>query len=130
MKKAYYSTVKIKKEDEWKIAFRYKYSYFKYIVLLLSFINISTTFYIVINENLKSFVDQIYIIFLNNIFIYSNTLEKYKKYIRNVLKKFNQYNFFVNLDKCEFYIQKVSFLGFIISLEGISIKIDCIQAIL
>src|SRR6266699_2968008 len=99
-------------------------------VLPLRFINVSIIFYIVINENLRGFVDQIYIIFLDNIFIYSNIFEKYKKYIRNVLERFNQYNFFINLDKYKFYIQKVSFLNFVISPENIFIKINYIQIIL
>ncbi len=41
-----------------------------------------------------------------------------------------RYNFFINLNKYEFYIQKVFFLSFVISLEDISIKTNCIQAIL
>ena len=58
-------------------------------VLPLDFINILTTFYIIINENLKGFIDQIYIVFLNDIFIYFNIFEEYKNYIKNVLKRFN-----------------------------------------
>ena len=104
LKEIYYSIIKIKKENKQKITFQYKYNHFEYIVLLLGLINISTIFYIVINKNLKSFIDQIYIMFLNDIFIYFNIFEEYKKYIKNVLKRFNQYNFFVNLDKCKFYI--------------------------
>ncbi len=96
--------MKIKKKDKWKTIFRYKYNYFEYIVLPLDFINVLTTFYIIVNKNLKGFIDQIYIVFLNNIFIYFNIFEEYKKHIKNVLERFNQYNFFVNLDKYEFYI--------------------------
>ncbi len=81
--------MKIKKEDEQKTTFRYKYNYFEYIVLLLDLTNIPTTFHIIINKNLKGFVDQIYIVFLDDIFIYFNIFEKYKKYIKNVLKRFN-----------------------------------------
>ncbi len=122
--------IKIKERDKWKTVFWYKYGHFKYIVLPLGFTNVLTIFYIIINKNLKGLVDQIYIMFLNDIFIYFNIFEKYKKYIKNVLKRFNQYNFFINLNKCKFYIQKVFFLGFVISSEGIFIEIDCIQTIL
>src|SRR6266699_4008100 len=89
IKEVYHSTVKIKEGDEWKIAFRYKYGYFEYMVLLLDFTNILATFYIIINENLKGFIDQIYIVFLDDIFIYSTILEKYKKYVKSVLERFN-----------------------------------------
>ncbi len=95
-------------------------------VLLLGFTNVLITFYIVINKNLKSFIDQIYIVFLNDIFIYFNIFEKYKKYIKNVLKRFNQYNFFINLNKYKFYIQKIFFLNFVISPENIFIKTNYI----
>jgi len=122
--------MKIKEKDEWKTALQYKYSHFEYIVLLLNFTNVLTTFYIIINKNLRSFIDQIYIIFLNDIFIYFNIFKEYKKYFKNILKIFNQYNFFVNLNKYKFYIQKMSFLNFVIFLENVFIKIDHIQTIL
>ncbi len=122
--------MKIKEKDEWKTALQYKYSHFEYIVLLLNFTNVLTTFYIIINKNLRSFIDQIYIVFLDDIFIYFNIFKEYKKYFKNILKIFNQYNFFVNLNKYKFYIQKMSFLDFVISLENVFIKIDHIQTIL
>ncbi len=68
--------MKIKKKDEQKTTFQYKYSYFEYIILLLGFTNVLTIFYIVINKNLKGFIDQIYIMFLNDIFIYFNIFKK------------------------------------------------------
>ncbi len=73
-------------------------------ILLLDLTNISTTFYTIINKNLKSFIDQIYIMSLDDILIYFNIFKEYKKYIKNVLKRFNQYNFFINLNKYKFYI--------------------------
>ena len=130
LKEAYHSTVRIKEGDEWKTAFRCKYGHFEYMVLPLGLTNVPATFHIVINENLRGLVDQICIVFLDDILIYSNTLEEHKKHVRSVLERLNQHNFFVNLDKCEFHIQKVSFLDFVISPEGVSMEIDRVQAIL
>jgi hypothetical protein len=42
-KDAYYR-IRIKKGDEWKTAFRTRYRYFKYLVILFRLANISTTF--------------------------------------------------------------------------------------
>jgi len=51
--------------------------------LILSFglINISTIFQIMINHILKEYIDKIVIVYLDDIFIFSKTLEKYKEYI-------------------------------------------------
>ena len=68
--------------------------------------------------------------FLNDILIYSKTLEEYIQYVCNVFERLIQYNLFINLDKYNFHIQKVSFLGFIIFLKGVVIEPDRIQAIL
>ena len=52
--------------------------------------------------------------YLDNIIIYFNTKEKYKKYIKWVLKKLHKENILITVEKCEFYIKKTDFVGFII----------------
>ena len=55
--------------------------------------------------------------YLNNIIIYSDTEEEYKKYIEWVLKKLHEENIPVTVEKCEFYTKKTDFMGFIIKLK-------------
>ena len=55
--------------------------------------------------------------YLNNIIIYFNTKEKYKKYIKWVLKKFHKENILIVVEKCKFYIKKTDFVGFVIKLK-------------
>jgi hypothetical protein len=55
--------------------------------------------------------------YLNNNIIYLNSVEEYKKYIKWVLKKLYKENILVAVEKCEFYIKKTNFIGFIIKLR-------------
>ena len=54
--------------------------------------------------------------YLNNIIIYLNNKEEYKKYIKWVLKRLYNKNIPIIVEKCKFYIKKINFIGFIIKL--------------
>ena len=55
--------------------------------------------------------------YLNNIIIYLNSEQKYKEYIKQVLKRLYKKNMPVIIKKCEFYTTKTNFIGFIIKLK-------------
>src|SRR6266567_6326821 len=79
-----------------------------------------------LGEHLDDFI----IIYLNNIIIYSNSKEKYKRYIKWVLKRLYKENISITIKKCEFYIKKTNFIGFIIKLKQISMDLKKVQAII
>ena len=68
--------------------------------------------------------------YLNDIIIYLNSIEEYKEYIKQVLRKLYKENIPVIVKKCEFYTKKTNFIGFIIKLRQISIDLKKIKAIL
>ena len=63
----------------------------------------------------------IYIIYLDDIFIFSEDLVIYTESVRRVLERLRTYSLYINFKKCEFNIDIVEFLGFIISSKGIGI---------
>ena len=62
------------------------------------------------------------VIYLNNILIYSKLREDYYTYIRIVIKRLRKYKLYIKLSKYFFNINKIEFLGFIISF--IKVKPD------
>jgi hypothetical protein len=81
LKNAYYR-IRIKVGNKWKTAFRTRYGHFEYIIIFFGFTNIPVTFQIYVNEALTELFDIICVAFLNNIYIYSDLIEKYEKYVR------------------------------------------------
>ena len=59
-------------------------------------------------------MDEFVIAYLDDIIIYLNTEEEYKEYVEWVLKRFYNKNIPIIVEKCEFYIKKTDFMGFII----------------
>ena len=55
--------------------------------------------------------------YLDNIIIYSNSKEKYKKHVKWVLSKLHKENMPITVEKCKFYIKKTNFIEFIIKLK-------------
>ncbi len=56
-----------------------------------------------INHILKEYIDRIVIIYLDDIFIFSKTLEKHKEYIYLILTVLKQANLYINVYKSTFY---------------------------
>ena len=56
-------------------------------------------------------------VYLNNIIIYLNSEQKYKKHVKWVLKRLYKKDIPIIIKKCEFHTKKTNFIGFIIKLR-------------
>ena len=56
-------------------------------------------------------------VYLNNIIIYLNSKEEYKKHIKWVLKRLYKENMPIIVKKYKFHTKKTDFVGFIIKLK-------------
>jgi len=68
-------------------------------------------------------------VYLDDIIIYLNSEEEYRKYVKWVLQRLYNKEILIAIKKCEFYITKTDFIGFIIELRCISIDLKKIEAI-
>jgi hypothetical protein len=82
-----------------------------------------------INSALSDLLDICCIVYLDDILIYSKTKESHTQHVRMVLSRLIQYKLYAKLLKCEFHTQKVGYLRFIISPEGIAIEEDRVRTI-
>jgi hypothetical protein len=115
--------------DEWKTAFRTRYGHFEYTVMPFGLTGAPGTFQAYVNDALREFLDEFCVVYLDDILIFSETLEEHIQHVRKVLLRLKECGLFVKLPKCEFHVQKLSFLGFIISPDGISMDPQRISTI-
>jgi len=66
---------------------------------------------------LKEHLNKFVMVYLNNIIIYLNIEEEYKKHIEWILRTLNKENIPIVIEKCKFHIKKTNFVGFIIKLK-------------
>src|SRR5882724_8365371 len=60
------------------------------------------------------------VIYLDDILIFSNSLEDHRVHVRHVLEHLREYDLHSKPEKCLFHMQKIEFLGFMVTPTGIS----------
>ena len=66
---------------------------------------------------------------MDDILIYSNSEEEHEQHVRLILQKLIEHGLYVKLEKCVFNVPRISFLGYIISDQGIEMDPSRIQSI-
>jgi hypothetical protein len=67
-------------------AFRIRYGLFEYLVILFGLVNAPSTFQHYVNDILRPYLDIFCTAYIDDILIYSDNIEEYKKYVRLVIE--------------------------------------------
>jgi hypothetical protein len=124
-----YHQIRIAEEDVSKTAFRTRYGHFEFLVLPFGLTNAPATFMHLMNETFRSMLDVFVLIFLDDILIFSKTLEEHERHVRQVLEVLRQQKLYAKESKCELFRTEVEFLGHRISRDGISTMQDKVAAV-
>ncbi len=124
-----YHLVRIRQGDEWKTAFNTPRGHFEYLVMPFGLSNSPAVFQALVNDVLRDMVDQFIYVYLDDILIFSTSLQEHVQHVRRVLQRLLENGLFVKAEKCEFHAQSVPFLGHIVSAEGIRMDPEKIMAV-
>src|SRR5258707_3706833 len=92
--------------------------------------NVPAAFQRFINEVIRDLMDVCMVGYLDNILIYSDSLEDHQDHVREVLRRLHTAGLYANLKKCKFHMDTVEYLGFILSPKGLQMdptKVSTIQ---
>ena len=92
--------------------------------------NAPTAFQHLMNNIFSDLLDICILVYLDNILIYSDTLEEHRHHIREVLLQLWNNKLYIHGDKCSFHEDIVEYLGFILSSNGLSMDPSKVSAIL
>jgi hypothetical protein len=79
-------------------------------------------FMYLMNKVFLEYLDKFMVVFIDDILIFSKNVEEHDEHLRMILQKLRENQLYAKLNKCEFWLKEVSFLGNIISEGGISIN--------
>jgi hypothetical protein len=73
------------------------------------------------NKVFMEYLDRFIVVFINDILVFSKTMEEHEEHLRLVLEKLRSNQLYAKFNKCEFWLTEVTFLGHVISAEGVSV---------
>jgi hypothetical protein len=124
-----YHRLRIKRGDEWKTAFRTRYGHFEYLVMPFGLTNAPATFQGYINRALAGLLDITCVVYLDDILIFSETLPELWRRTGEVLTRLREYKLYAKMEKCEFAVREVEFLGYIVTPQGVKMDPRRVAAI-
>src|SRR5271155_4948159 len=106
----------MKDGDEWKAAFRTNHGLFEPLVMFFGLTNSPATFKTMMDDIFEDMISEgKAIVYLDDILIFSQTLEDHREMVKRAVKILHQHNLFLKPEKCEFERTEVEYLGVIIS---------------
>ncbi|KAI2646957.1 Transposon Tf2-9 polyprotein [Labeo rohita] len=124
-----YNLVRIREGDEWKTAFITPTAHYETLVMLFGLCNSPSAFQQFINDVLRDMLGRWCYAYLDDILIYSKTLEEHTQHVRAVLRRLLAHQLYCKLEKCAFHQHSTTFLGFVISSQGVAMDPQKLEAV-
>ena len=107
--------MRIKEEDIPKTAFHTRYGHFEYTVMPFGLTNAPAAFMDLMHWVFRLYLDQLVIVFIDDILIYSRTPEEHERHLTIVLQTLKEHKLYAKMSKSESWMHEVKFLGHVLS---------------
>ena len=123
-----YHQLRVQESDVPKTAFRTRYGHYEFLVMPFGLTNAPAAFIDLINRVFQPYLDRFIIVFIDDILVYSGSSKEHSEHLRIVLQTLRERQLYAKLSKCQFWLDRVAFLGHVISIEGVSVDPQKIEA--
>ena len=124
-----YHQLRVQESDVPKTAFRTRYRHYEFLVMPFGLTNAPAAFMDLMNRVFQPYLDRFVIVFIDDILLYSGSSEEHSEHLRIVLQTLRERQLYAKLSKCQFWLDRVAFLGHVISAKGVSVDPQKIEAV-
>ncbi|KAL0420440.1 UNVERIFIED_CONTAM: Transposon Ty3-I Gag-Pol polyprotein [Sesamum latifolium] len=128
LRQGYYQ-LKNREADIPKTAFNTRYGHYEFVVMPFGLTNAPAAFMDMMHRIFQPYLDQFVLIFIDDILVYSKSEDDHENHLRTVLQVLREKKLFAKFNKCEFWIREVTFLGHVISGNGLAVDPSKVEAI-
>ena len=121
--------VEVDPRDVEKTAFSTEQGHFEWLRMPFGLKGAPATFQRLMNSILADYIGFICFVYLDDIFIYSSSLEEHVSSIKKIFNRLREHNLKIQPDKCQFMRRETVFLGHIVTEQGVLPNPDKIKPI-
>ena len=114
-----------------KTAFTSRHGHYEWLVLPMGLTNAPAEFMALMETTFQAELNKFVLVFLDDILIYSKTLEEHEAHLRAALERLRARKLHAKISKCQFFRQEVEFLGHYVGRAGVRMvegKVDAVRA--
>ena len=125
-----YHQLRVRETDIPKTAFRTRYGHFEFTVIPFGLTNAPAAFMDHMHRVFQPYLDQFFVVFLNDILIYSQSEREHEDHLRIVLQLLRDHQLYAKFSKCKFWLTEVRCLGYVVSASGVSVDPEKVEAVM
>ena len=124
-----YHHLRVSECDVLKTAFRTHYGHYEFLVIPYGLTNTPAAFMDLLNRVFQPYLDRFVIVFIDDILVYSGSPDEHSEHLRIGMQTLKEQKLYAKLSKCQFWLDRVVFLGHVISVEGVSVDPHKIEVV-
>ena len=125
-----YWQIEIEERDKYKTAFICEFGQYEFNRMPFGLTNAPSTFQRAMNNILKPILYGFALVYLDDIIVFSNSIENHLSHLECVFNLLKKAGLKLKRKKCEFFKEKLDYLGYIVSRKGITPNKKKLESIL
>ena len=110
--------------------FRTRYGPFEFTVMPFGLPNAPAAFIDLMHKVFQPYLDQLVIVFVDDILIYSQSEWEHEYHLRIVLQLLRDHQLYAKFSKCEFWLIEVRFLGHVVLASDMLVDLEKVKAVM
>ena len=121
--------MRVKEKNISLTAFRTRYGLYEFPMMPFGLSNAPAYFMDLMNRVFRDFLDSFFIVFIDDILVYSKDEASHAIHLRKVLELLREYDLRAKYSKCHFWESEVGFVGHVINQDGIGVDLEKVRSV-
>ena len=125
-----YHQLRVREQDIEKTTFRTRYGHYEFLLMPFGLTNTPAVFTALMIMIFAPYLYQFIVIFIDDILVHSRSVEEHVNHLRRSLQLLRIHQLYATLEKCDFWLKQVVFLGHIITRDELAVDPAKIEAVM